>query len=71
MWIKRIFCKHVYDFDSNIHGDMIIQMSYNRSIWKCNKCGHYTQRKEYVDKEKRKQIERLRKIKDIIDDGIL
>lgn len=58
-----LFCKHDYEFDSTIHGDMIIQMSYNRSIWKCCKCGKYTQRKEYVSPDKQKVLQRLKKIK--------
>lgn len=58
-----LFCKHDYDFDSTIHGDMIIQMGGSRSIWKCNKCGKYIHRKEYVNEERQKQLLRLKKIK--------
>jgi len=61
----KIFCKHDYEFNSTIHGDMIIQMSYNRSIWKCSKCGKYIQCKEYVDSNKQKTLLRLKKIKKI------
>jgi hypothetical protein len=60
-----LFCKHDYEFNSTIHGDMIIQMGYNRSIWKCSKCGKYTQRKSYINKEQQEQLLRLKKIKEI------
>ena len=62
----KLFCKHDYEFNSTIHGDMIIQMGFNRSIWKCTKCGKYTQRKEYVNKDKQKILLRNKKIKNII-----
>lgn len=62
-----LFCKHNYEFDSTIHGDMIIRMGYNRSIWKCSKCGKYNQRIEYIDKSQQKELLRLKKIKKIID----
>jgi len=62
----KLFCKHDYEFNSTIHGDMIIQMNYNRSIWKCTKCGKYTQRKEYISKDKQIILLRNKKIKKII-----
>ena len=62
----KLFCKHNYEFDSTISGDMVIYMSYNRSIWKCSKCGKYIQRKEYVDKNKQKILLRNKKITKII-----
>lgn len=65
MWIKRIFCKHDYDFSSTIHGDWIIRLNYNRSIWECTKCGKYIYRKVYVDETMKKNILRLKKIKHI------
>lgn len=37
----KFLCKHNYIWDSNIYGDWIIHCSYNRSIWKCDKCGKY------------------------------
>jgi NAD-dependent SIR2 family protein deacetylase len=61
----HIFCKHDYEFDSTIHGDMIIHMGGNRSIWKCSKCGKYKQRKEYISKEHQKLLLRKRKINKI------
>ena len=36
--IKRLFCKHKYEFVRNIFGDEINYTNY-RSIWKCSKCG--------------------------------
>lgn len=65
MKLLKIFCKHEYEFDSNIYGDMIIYMNYNRSIWKCTKCGKYIQRKVYVDDEMKKLLLRDLKIKKI------
>jgi len=60
-----LFCKHDYEFNSTIYGDMIIHMGGNRSIWKCSKCGRYTQRKEYISKEKQQTLLRLKKLKKI------
>lgn len=37
--LKRLFCKHDYEFIRNIHGDEIIFMGFKRSKWKCWKCG--------------------------------
>jgi hypothetical protein len=36
---KKWFCKHDYELVMNIHGDLIIQMGFKRSMWKCAKCG--------------------------------
>ena len=38
-FIKRLFCKHKYEFVRNIHGDEIRYVGWKRSIWKCTKCG--------------------------------
>ena len=37
--IKRLFCKHDYEFVRNIYGDEIIAAGYRRSWWRCKKCG--------------------------------
>ena len=37
--IKRLFCKHEYEFVRNIYGDEINWCGGKRSIWKCKKCG--------------------------------
>jgi len=53
---KKIFCKHNYEFNSNIYGEPIHTMFRgNRSIWKCSKCGNYEYRPnlyeaEYINK---------------------
>jgi hypothetical protein len=39
--IKRLFCKHDYQFVRNIYGDEIITFGWKRSISKCTKCGNY------------------------------
>lgn len=64
-----LFCKHDYEFNSTIHGDMIRMMGWNRSIWKCSKCGKYKQRKEYIDKNQQKELLRLKKLKKIKNYG--
>jgi len=38
-WIKRLFCKHEYEFLRNIYGDEINYCGGYRSIWRCKKCG--------------------------------
>jgi len=37
--LKRLFCKHTYNFVRNIYGDEIRYLGWKRSIWKCSKCG--------------------------------
>lgn len=59
------FCKHNYEFDSNIYGEFVIMYGYNRSIWKCSKCNKYQHRPEYIDEEKQKSLKRKQKIKKI------
>lgn len=61
-----LFCKHDYEFDSSIHGDMVIHMGYKRSIWKCVKCNKYKMRDDYIDPEQQKVLKRLRKIKKLM-----
>ena len=45
-FIRRLFCRHDYVWDRNIYGDEIIQAGYNRSWWRCRKCGRYKLRPE-------------------------
>ena len=45
--LKMLFCKHEYEFDSNIYGDQI-NMYGGRSWWKCKKCGKYKVEQELV-----------------------
>ena len=44
-WIKRLFCKHEYEFLRNIYGDEINWCGGYRSIWRCKKCGALEYRK--------------------------
>ena len=38
--LKQLCCNHDYGFVRNIYGDEIIfAVNWNRSIWKCKKCG--------------------------------
>lgn len=37
--IKRLFCKHDYEFVRNIYGDEINHVGGARSWWRCKKCG--------------------------------
>ena len=44
-----LFCKHEWEFESNIYGDPI-NMYGGRSWWRCKKCNQY-QVREYLVKE--------------------
>ena len=48
--LKRLFCKHEYKFVRNIYGDEIILCGWNRSVWKCDKCGKIIYRKELCER---------------------
>lgn len=37
--LRRMFCKHEWQFVCNIYGDEIIRVGYKRSVWQCSKCG--------------------------------
>lgn len=37
--LDRLFCRHFYVFERNIHGDEIIAKNWKRSVWKCVDCG--------------------------------
>lgn len=39
--IKRMLCRHEYEFVRNIYGDEIVHAGYNRSWWRCKKCGKW------------------------------
>lgn len=62
---KKPFCKHDYEFNSNIYGDWVIQLGYMRSIWKCSKCNKYIHRPEFIDEKLQFILKRKRKIKKI------
>lgn len=38
-FIKRLLCRHEYEFVRNIYGDEINHVGGNRSWWRCRKCG--------------------------------
>lgn len=38
-FLRRLFCKHEFEFVRNIHGDEIIGCDFMRSIGRCNRCG--------------------------------
>ena len=46
-FIKKLFCKHEYEFHSNAYGDMIYQGGFHRSNWYCKKCGQW-QGRDYL-----------------------
>jgi hypothetical protein len=54
-WIIRIvmrsFCSHEYLWVRNVYGDEIYMTGkFNRSWWKCNKCGKWQSREQlYTD----------------------
>lgn len=51
-FINQIFCKHEYEFVRNIYGDEVIfATNWNRSEWKCKKCGKHKLMSELYDKE--------------------
>lgn len=37
--VKRLFCRHEWEFVRNIYGDEINAAGGNRSWWRCRKCG--------------------------------
>lgn len=46
--IKRLLCKHEYEFLRNIYGDEINAAGGKRSWWRCRKCGKMQLREEFV-----------------------
>ena len=55
--IKRLFCKHEYEFERNIYGDEINHVGGCRSWWRCKKCGKLAlDQALYLDLE-RKRVE--------------
>lgn len=47
--LKRLFCKHDYEFVRNIYGDAIRYLGWKRSEWKCKKCGKVKYSKKYYE----------------------
>lgn len=46
--LKRLFCKHEFEWQRNIYGDEIHYCGGKRSIWKCKKCGKIQYRGKLV-----------------------
>lgn len=44
--LNDLFCQHDYEFVRNTYGDEIIMWDWDRSIWRCSKCGKRTSRAE-------------------------
>lgn len=44
--IKRLLCKHEFEFVRNIYGDEINAAGGRRSWWRCKKCGKMQLRSE-------------------------
>jgi len=56
--IKRLFCWHEYEFVRNIYGDEIVHAGYNRSWWRCKKCGKWRLDPHlYLELEHRKEMD--------------
>lgn len=45
-FIRQLLCSHDWTHVCNIHGDMILEYGYKRSVWKCNKCNARKERPE-------------------------
>jgi hypothetical protein len=39
--LKRLLCKHDFEFVRNIYGDEINHVGGRRSWWRCRKCGKW------------------------------
>ena len=46
LFLKRLFCRHEYEFGRNIYGDEIQNWGWKRSLWKCSHCGKIEARDE-------------------------
>ena len=56
--IKRLFCRHEYEFVRNIYGDEIVHAGYNRSWWRCKKCGkRVLDQHLYPDLEREQEVD--------------
>ena len=60
---KVLFCRHEdLEFIGNIHGDLIMHCGWNRSAWKCKKCGWIIYKPQLVENTKKTYNDYLRKI---------
>lgn len=56
--IKCLFCRHEYEFVRNIYGDEIVHAGYNRSWWRCKKCGKRTLDPHlYLELERKQEVD--------------
>lgn len=47
-FVKSLFCRHQYEWFSNIYGEEIIACGYKRSKWVCTKCQKLQLRKKLL-----------------------
>ena len=59
-WLKRLLCKHDFEFVRNIYGDEINHAGGRRSWWRCRKCGKWIARDELMRSDTRATIDALR-----------
>ena len=58
---KVIFCRHKdLEFIGNIYGDLICECSFNRSAWKCKKCGWIVYKPHLVENTRKSYNDYLR-----------
>lgn len=55
--LKRLFCKHSFEFLRNLYGDQIIEWGYQRSVWKCTRCGKLQGRPPLVTATQSPQVQ--------------
>lgn len=48
-FLKRLLCRHGFEFVRNIYGDEIIERGWKRSLWRCAHCGKEAARDELQD----------------------
>ena len=41
-FLKRLLCRHSFEFVRNIYGDEVIERGWKRAIWRCKHCGCVT-----------------------------
>lgn len=42
---RRFTCRHLFVWQRNYYGDLITFSGGNRSLWRCEHCGKYQERK--------------------------
>ncbi len=51
-FLRRLFCKHDYEWASNVYGEEINMMGGKRSWWRCKRCGKYQLRDHLYEEAK-------------------